>query len=74
MTVEANLKTQHAVPEVDEADPSGSIVFRSITDVVPREEYARHLESARANKAKRRKAVTRRPVSASSSAPHGSPP
>ena len=36
MTVEANLKTQHAVPEVDEADPSGSIVFRSIKDVVPR--------------------------------------
>ena len=54
MTVEANLKTQHAVPEVDEADPSGSIVFRSITDVVPREEYARRLGSARANKRKRK--------------------
>ena len=73
-TIEANLKTQHAVPEVDEAGPSGSIVLRNITDIVPREEYARRLESARANKGKRKKAVTRRPVSASSSALHGSPP
>ena len=56
MTVEANLKTQHAVPEVDEAGPSGSIVLRNITDIVPREEYARRLGSARANKRKRKEA------------------
>ena len=44
------------VPEVDEAGPSGSIVLRNITDIVPREEYARRLGSARANKRKREEA------------------
>ena len=32
MTMEANLATQHAVPEVESAGPSGSIVFRTITE------------------------------------------
>ena len=36
--------------------PSRSIAFRSITDVVPREKYARRLGSARANKRKREEA------------------
>ena len=34
MTLEANLTTQHAVPVVDEAGPSGSLVFRTITETV----------------------------------------
>ena len=34
MTLEANLKTKHGVPAVEEAGSSGSIVFRSITDRV----------------------------------------
>ena len=34
MSLEANLQTKHAVPEVDDAGPSGSIVFRTITDTV----------------------------------------
>lgn len=33
MTLEANLLTQHGVPQVAEAGPSGSIVFRTITEV-----------------------------------------
>ena len=32
MTQTGNSTTQHAVPEVEEADMSGSIVFRTITD------------------------------------------
>ena len=52
MTLEANLRTQHAVPEVDEAGPSASIVFRTIMDVVNRDEFARKLGTARANKRK----------------------
>ena len=32
MTLEANLLTQHAVPAVPEAGPSGSLVFRTITE------------------------------------------
>ena len=32
MTLEANLKTQRGVPVVDEAGPSGSLVFRTITE------------------------------------------
>ena len=35
MTLEANLVTQHGVPEVDHAGPSGSLVFRTITEKVP---------------------------------------
>ena len=31
MSLEAHLPTKHAVPEVDDAGPSGSIVFRTIT-------------------------------------------
>ena len=34
MTLEANLRTKHGVPAVDEAGPSGSIVFRTIDDQV----------------------------------------
>ena len=43
MTMEANLKTQHAVPPVDEAGPSGSIVFRTITKTVSMAETAKEL-------------------------------
>ena len=43
MTLEANLKTQHAVPEVEEAGPSGSIVFRTITKTVSIEGVAKEL-------------------------------
>ena len=32
MTLEANLKTQHCVPVVDEAGASGSLVYRTITE------------------------------------------
>jgi len=35
MTLEDNLKTQHGVPVFDEAGPSGSLVFRTITERVP---------------------------------------
>ena len=35
MTLEANLKTVHAVPPVKTSGNSGSIVFRTITEVVP---------------------------------------
>ena len=35
MTLEANLQTQHGVPAVVEAGPSGSLVFRTITERVP---------------------------------------
>ena len=34
MTVGANLRTQHGVPETPESGPSGSIVFRTITEIV----------------------------------------
>ena len=37
MTLEANLRTQHAVPAVDHAGPSGSIVFRTVTERVSTE-------------------------------------
>lgn len=43
MTLEANLQTKHAVPEVDECGPSGSIVFRTITDAVPWEKLQAEL-------------------------------
>jgi len=35
MTLEANLQTVHGVPAVAESGPSGSIVFRTITQRVP---------------------------------------
>ena len=35
MTMEANLRTQHGVPEVAGAGYSGSMVFRTIIDIVP---------------------------------------
>ena len=34
MTVQANLRTQHGVPETPESGASGSIVFRTITQIV----------------------------------------
>ena len=34
MTLDANLRTQHGVPEVDDSGPSGSLVFRTITETV----------------------------------------
>ena len=37
MTLEANLRTQQAVPAVDHAGPSGSIVFRTVTERVSTE-------------------------------------
>ena len=43
MTLEANLKTQHAVPPVDESGPSGSIVFRTIDTVMDLHRVAREL-------------------------------
>ena len=43
MTMEANLLTQHGVPPVDEAGPSGSIVFRTITKTVSMAETAKEL-------------------------------
>ena len=48
MTLEANLKTQHAVPAVDgDVGPSGSIVFRSIDKVVAANDVARELGKRR---------------------------
>ena len=35
MNMTGNLSTQHAVPEVEDAGMSGSIVFRTIVDVIP---------------------------------------
>ena len=32
MTLDANLMTQHGVPKVEEAGPSSSCVFRTITE------------------------------------------
>ena len=43
MTLEANLATKHGVPVVDEAGPSGSIVFRTIATTVPMSEAAKQL-------------------------------
>ena len=47
MSLEANLLTQHAVPPVPEAGPSGSIVFRTITRVVTVDEAAKELRKRR---------------------------
>ena len=35
MTVRANLRTQHGVPETPDSGPSGSLCFRTITESVP---------------------------------------
>ena len=43
MTLEANLKTQHAVPEVPEAGPSGSIVFRTIPTLMTMHRTAKEI-------------------------------
>ena len=43
MTLEANLETKHGVPVVEEAGPSGSIVFRTITTTVSRRQAEKEL-------------------------------
>ena len=43
MTLEANLTTKHQVPVVNEASPSGSIVFRTIKTVVSHDTVAKEL-------------------------------
>ena len=43
MTLEANLRTKHGVPAVDEAGSSGSIVFRTITDRVSWEQLEKKI-------------------------------
>lgn len=43
MTLEANLKTQHAVPPVNNNDLTGSIVFRTITTLIPSTEVMRKI-------------------------------
>ena len=50
MTLEANLKTKHEVPtcaEGEEAGDSGSIVFRSISSVLPYDEVQKKIEASR---------------------------
>ena len=44
MTLEANLQTKHGVPVVQQAGPSGSIVFRTIKTVVPPSQVAKELK------------------------------
>ena len=43
MTMAANLATQHSVPEVENAGPSGSIVFRTITESFTEEQVEAEL-------------------------------
>lgn len=43
MTVEANLQTKHGVPVVEEAGPSGSVVFRTISTTVTPDKAATEL-------------------------------
>ena len=43
MTMQANLATQHSVPEVPEAGRSGSIVFRTITESYTEDQVAAEL-------------------------------
>ena len=47
MTLEANLTTKHQVPVVNEAGPSGSIVFRTIKTVVSHTTLAMELSRRR---------------------------
>ena len=44
MTTESNLLTQHAVPPVANCAPSGSIVFRTVIDVVPLEKLLKEID------------------------------
>ena len=44
MNMTGNLSTQHAVPEVEDAGMSGSIVFRTIVDVIQPAQVERELE------------------------------
>ncbi len=55
MTLEANLLTQHSVPVLDEAGPSGSIVFRTITEVVKPQQLKRTKRTPESASAKRRR-------------------
>ena len=43
MTLEANMQTKHGVPVVEEAGPSGSIVFRSIKTEITTDAVAKEL-------------------------------
>tara|TARA_B100001094_G_scaffold74694_1_gene71026 strand:- start:269 stop:442 length:174 start_codon:yes stop_codon:yes gene_type:complete len=53
MTLEANLQTQHAVPECEECNSmTGSIVFRTITTKFSAEEVRKEIKK-RENKRKR---------------------
>lgn len=45
MTMEANLATQHSVPEVERAGLSGSIVFRTITESFTEAEVAAEMKA-----------------------------
>ena len=55
MTLEANLQTKHEVPICAEGEvvgDSGSIVFRSISDIVPYDDVQKKLEASRKGKAR----------------------
>ena len=52
MTLEANLRTKHGVPAVDEAGSSGSIVFRTITDRVSWTQLEKNIVAAEKAKIK----------------------
>lgn len=53
MTLEANLATKHGVPAVDEAGPSGSIVFRTIKTKLSTAHVAQKLGKTIKKKAKK---------------------
>jgi len=50
MTLDANLKTKHEVPVSEESGDSGSIVFRSICDIVPYAEVQKKIVASRKQK------------------------
>ena len=52
MTLEANLRTKHGVPAVSDAGPSGSIVFRTITQRVSWEQLEKKIAAANQKKRK----------------------
>ena len=56
MTLEANLLTKHGVPGVDEAGPSGSIVFRTIETTIAPEVSAKKRRASAASTDRRLRA------------------
>ena len=50
MTLEANLQTKHEVPVSEISGDSGSIVFRSICDIVPYAEVQKKIAASRKTK------------------------